>query len=390
MPGRVVLVDVDGRPESLRMLPAAAATGEPQLAIKAGQLRVQRLVAASARPLRAASAARSPETGAFGPHGTVLITGGTGALGAELARHLVTDHGVRHLLLTGRRGPQAPGAAELRTELEELGAEVRVVACDAADRSALAEVIGLCEPALSAVVHAAGVLADGVLDSLTPERMAAVLRPKVDAAWHLHELTCDLDLSAFVLFSSVSGLLGRPGQGNYAAANSFLDALAHHRVSLGLPAVSLAWGLWEYDGGMAGRHREPTARDLVRALSPEQGMALFDAALRTDEPVLAPVLLDRAALRSADGLVPPLLRGLVRTGRPSAAPEPEPEPASAPVRRSGRSRAHGASGWRGCPKGNGRAHSRSWCVTRSQWSSDTPTATRCPSASPSPTSASTP
>ncbi|WP_405957178.1 type I polyketide synthase [Streptomyces phaeochromogenes] len=320
MPSRVVLVDVDGRPESLRMLPAAVATGEPQLAIQAGQLRAQRLVASSARPLRAASAAKSPETGAFGPHGTVLITGGTGALGAELARHLVTDHGVRHLLLTGRRGPQAPGAAELRKELEELGAEVRVVACDAADRSALAEVIGLCEPGLSAVVHAAGVLDDGVLDSLTPERMAAVLRPKVDAAWHLHELTRDLDLSAFVLFSSVSGLLGRPGQGNYAAANSFLDALAHHRVSLGLPAVSLAWGLWEHDGGMAGRHREATGRDLVRALSPEQGMALFDAALRTDEPVLAPVLLDRAALRSADGLVPPLLRGLVRTGRPSAAP----------------------------------------------------------------------
>ncbi|MFI1480458.1 type I polyketide synthase [Streptomyces sp. NPDC020747] len=311
MPGRVVLVDVDGRPESLRMLSTAVATGEPQLSIRSGRLMAPRLVAASA--------AGRAETGAFGPHGTVLITGGTGALGAELARHLVTAHGVRHLLLSGRRGPQAPGVAELRTELEELGAEVRVVACDAADRSALAEVIGLCEPPLSAVVHAAGVLDDGVLDSLTPERMAAVLRPKADAAWHLHELTRDLDLSAFVLFSSVSGLLGRPGQGNYAAANSFLDALAHHRVSLGLPAVSLAWGLWEQDGGMAAGLREATARELVRALSPEQGMALFDAALRTDEPVLAPVLLDRAALRSADGLVPPLLRGLVRTGRPAAA-----------------------------------------------------------------------
>ena len=134
MPGRVVLVDVDGRPESLRMLSEAVATGEPQLSIRSGQLTAPRLVAASvAEPL---------ESGAFGPHGTVLITGGTGALGAELARHLVTDHDVRHLLLTGRRGPQAPDATELRTELEELGAEVRVVACDAADRSALAEVIG--------------------------------------------------------------------------------------------------------------------------------------------------------------------------------------------------------------------------------------------------------
>ncbi|MEV0223804.1 type I polyketide synthase [Streptomyces sp. NPDC050704] len=329
VPGRVVLVDVDGRPESLRLLPAALATGEPQLSLRAGQLTVPRLTAATGAAAVtgtagiAGAAEVTRDTRGFGPEGTVLITGGTGALGAELARHLVTGHGVRHLLLTGRRGPQAPGADELRTALGELGAEVRVVACDAADRSALAELIRDCEPPLSAVVHAAGVLDDGVLDSMTPERMAAVLRPKADAAWHLHELTRDLDLSAFVLFSSASGLLGRPGQANYAAANSFLDALAHHRTSLGLPAVSLAWGLWEHDDGMAAQLREAgsqrvPSRDLVQALSPEQGMALFDAALRTDEPVLAPVLLDRAALRSVDGPVPPLLRGLVRTGRPAA------------------------------------------------------------------------
>ncbi|MER6135010.1 SDR family NAD(P)-dependent oxidoreductase [Streptomyces sp. NPDC001815] len=316
MPGRVVLADVDGRPESLRLLPAATASGEPQVAIRKGRLTVPRLARAIAKPHGG---------GTFGPDGTVLITGGTGALGAELARHLVTEHGVRHLLLTGRRGPQAPGAEQLHAQLEELGADVRVVACDAADRPALAALIAHCEPPLSAVVHAAGVLDDGVLDSLTPDRMAAVLRPKADAAWHLHELTRELDLSAFVLFSSASGLLGRPGQGNYAAANTFLDALAHHRTSLGLPAVSLAWGLWEHGDGMAAQLREAgpkrpgaQASDLVRALSPAQGMALFDAALRTGEPLLAPLLLDRAALRSGDGLVPPLLRQLVRGGRPAA------------------------------------------------------------------------
>ncbi|MCD9875957.1 type I polyketide synthase [Streptomyces guryensis] len=304
VPGRVTLVDVDGRPESLRLLSAAVATGQPQLSIRCGRLSVPRLVHATGT----ASGEALPRTG------TVLITGGTGALGAELARHLVTSYGVRHLLLTGRQGPQAPGAGELRDTLEELGAEVRIVACDAADRAALAEVIDSCAPSLTAVVHAAGVLDDGVLTALTPERMAAVLRPKADAAWHLHELTRDLDLSAFVLFSSVSGLLGRAGQGNYAAANSFLDALACHRARLGLPAVSLAWGPWEAAGGMAGAQQREG--DVLRPLSTAQGLALFDAALREGEPVLAPVVLDRAGLRSAQGPLPPLLRGLVRPRTP--------------------------------------------------------------------------
>ncbi|NGO41068.1 type I polyketide synthase [Streptomyces ureilyticus] len=317
LPGRVVLVDVDGRPESLRLLPAAVATGEPQLSVRAGRMTVPRLVGA-------ATEGQDTGGGAFGPDGTVLITGGTGALGGEVARHLVTAHGVRHLLLTGRRGAQAPGAEELRTVLEELGAEVRIVACDAADRAALAEMIKSCEPPLTAVVHAAGVLDDGVLAALTPERMAAVLRPKADAAWNLHELTRDLDLSAFVLFSSASGLLGRAGQGNYAAANSFLDALARHRTALGLPAVSLAWGLWEHGGGMAaqlaesGQSSTSRSRDGFRALSPAQGLALFDAALGAGEPVLAPILLDRTSLRSAGDGLPPLLRGLGRPVRPTA------------------------------------------------------------------------
>ncbi|MDN0196566.1 type I polyketide synthase [Streptomyces sp. S.PNR 29] len=318
LPGRVVLVDVDGRPESLRALPAAVATGEPQLAIREGKPVAPRLTEA----LGDAPGA-SPRL-----DGTVLITGGTGALGAALARHLVLSYGVRHLLLTGRRGPEAPGAGELRGALEELGAEVRIVACDVGDRAALAELVGGCRPALTAVVHAAGVLDDGVLAALTPERMAAVLRPKADAAWHLHELTRDLDLSAFVMFSSVSGLLGRAGQGNYAAANSFLDALARHRTARGLPAVSLAWGPWATTGGMTAaqlRDGEGTGGDVVRALSVEQGLALFDAALCEGGPVLAPFLLDRSALGSAPRPLPPLLRGLVRAPRHATARPPAKE-----------------------------------------------------------------
>ncbi|MFD8692212.1 SDR family NAD(P)-dependent oxidoreductase, partial [Streptomyces sp. NPDC059651] len=259
------------------------------------------------------------------PEGTVLITGGTGTLGSALARHLVTGHGVRHLLLTGRRGPEAPGAQELRAELTELGATVRIAACDTADREALAAVLAAVPSAhpLTGVVHAAGVLDDGVLASLTPEKVRAVLRPKADAAWNLHELTRDLDLSLFVLFSSASGLLGGAGQGNYAAANVFLDALAAHRRAHGLPAVSLAWGMWEAASGMtghlAGADRARIARGGLVPMSVPEGMALFDAALADGRPLLVPAPLDGAGLRAlaesgpGTGGVPAVLRSLVRT-----------------------------------------------------------------------------
>jgi polyketide synthase 12 len=254
------------------------------------------------------------------PDGTVLVTGGTGALGAALARHLV-DGGAKHLVLTGRRGLAAPGAAELAAELIAAGAEVTIAACDVADRDAVAALLaGLPRP-LTAVVHAAGVLADATVDRLSGDDLAAVLRPKADGARHLHELTRDADLAAFVLFSSVSGLAGTPGQGNYAAANAYLDGLARQRRAAGLPAVSLAWGAW--DAGMAGGLGEADRRRMSRSgllpLSTEDGLALFDTAAGGPASLLVPMRLDPAALRGDD--VPPLLRGLVRQpARRTAAP----------------------------------------------------------------------
>ncbi|MDT0545103.1 type I polyketide synthase [Streptomyces lonegramiae] len=315
-PGRLTIVDLDHRPESARLLPAAIATGEPQLSIADGTVRVPRL-----EPAPHAAAPAAP--GGFAGEGTVLLTGGTGSLGGLLARHLVARHGVRHLVLLSRGGPAAPGARPLRTELERSGARVDLVACDTADRPALAAVIEKYAPGLTAVVHAAGVLDDGVLETLTPRRLAAVLRPKADAAWHLHELTRDLPLSRFVLFSSAAGLLGNPGQANYAAANSFLDALAHHRTALGLPALSLVWGPWADEDGMAARtdHAGRTRDTPLRAVSPEQGLALFDAALSIGEPVLAPLPLDRSRPATPAGPpAPPPLRGLLRPACPAARP----------------------------------------------------------------------
>ncbi|WP_425574720.1 SDR family NAD(P)-dependent oxidoreductase, partial [Streptomyces asiaticus] len=265
---------------------------------------------------------------AFDADGTVLITGGTGALGRLLARHLVAEHGVRHLLLTSRRGADAEGAAELAAELRTRGAEVTLAACDAADREALAATLAAvpAEHPLTAVVHTAGVLDDGTAAALTPEQLERVLRPKVDAAWNLHELTRGLDLSAFVLFSAIAGTLGGAGQANYAAANVFLDALAAHRHAAGLPATSLVWGLWAQSGGITGGLTETDLLRLARsgmgALSDDEGMALFDAAHRTGRTLLIPARLDLAALRSAagSGPVPALLRGLIRsTGRRTAA-----------------------------------------------------------------------
>nr|WP_052396223.1 beta-ketoacyl reductase [Kutzneria sp. 744] len=290
-PDRFVLADVD----DLALLPTAVASGEPQLMVRDGSVSAPRLVKATAGTPRA-----------LDPDGTVLISGGTGTLGGLVARRLVTEHGVRRLVLASRRGPAAEGAEELEAELTELGAEIRVVACDLADRAAVAELVETARP-LTAVVHAAGVLDDGVLSSLTDERVDTVYRPKVDAAWHLHELTRDTDLAAFVLFSSASGVLGNPGQANYASANSFLDGLARHRHADGLAATSLAWGLWAEASGITAHLDQRAQRGHVRPLSTQDGLAMFDAALAGTDPDVLAANLDHNAIATTQ-TAPALLR----------------------------------------------------------------------------------
>jgi 5-hydroxydodecatetraenal polyketide synthase CpkA len=334
-PGRVVLIDVDDDvdddPRSLAALPralaAADAEGEPELAIRAGHLLAPRLTRVPEPP---PGAARAPVAGAFAGEGTVLVTGGTGVLGGLIARHLVDVHGVRSLLLVSRRGLAAPGADGLVADLEAAGATVRVTACDVADRAALAAAIaGLpADRPLRAVVHLAGVLDDGVVGALTPERCATVWAPKAAGAWHLHELTRErgVDLSAFVVFSSTAGVLGAAGQASYAAASAFLDALVEHRHSAGLPALSLAWGLWDEASGLTAEvgdvDRARLRRTGVLPLATSDALALLDRALLvpagTDPPgpTLAALATDLGGLRAAAraGSSPAVWRGLVGTG----------------------------------------------------------------------------
>ncbi len=331
-PGRFLHVDLDARPDPgaddqgvAADVPwrALLAADEPQLALRNATAYAPRLARGAARS-DASPADRAPDEGLFA-RGTVLVTGGTGGLGALVARHLASRYQARHLLLVSRRGPQAPGAAELVDDLAALGCEATVAACDVADRDSVTTLLaGIAEDRpLTAVIHTAGVLDDGTVESLTAEQVDRVLRPKVDAALHLHDLTRHDDLTAFVLFSSGAPLLGGAGQGNYAAANATLDALAQHRRAHGLAGLSLAWGLWDQAVGMAGElddalfarfARQVRDRLGILPLGVDEGLGLLDAALAQDEALVAPVKLDLAGRRAAAaaGNLQAVLRSLVR------------------------------------------------------------------------------
>ncbi|CNG80145.1 type I modular polyketide synthase [Mycobacterium tuberculosis] len=326
-PGRIVLVDLDEDAAAAddpieRAVAAATSAGaageEPQVALRGGRVVAARLARVPVDPAQVLDA-----DGGWDPDGTVLITGGTGGLGALVARHLVCERGVRSLVLVSRSGLAAGGAADLAMELAQQGARVRVLAADVADRAALAAVVAAAataDPArpLRGVVHAAGVLDDGTLETLTPERLDTVMRVKADAAWALHELTADLPLTRFVLFSSASAAFGAPGQGNYAAGNAFLDALATWRSAGERASVSLAWGLWEQESGMGGRLGAAQIRRLAQtgaALSTARGLALFDLGAALGLPALVLTRLDLRGWRNqAAGsalAVPALLGALV-------------------------------------------------------------------------------
>ncbi|WP_165975170.1 type I polyketide synthase, partial [Nonomuraea deserti] len=281
---------------------AALAYDEPQLAIRAGTIHVPRLA-------RRDQPAGDPP---WNPDGTVLVTGGTGALGRTVTRHLVATHGVRNLVLV-TRDPRSPGAVAVAAELAGLGAHAELVACDVTDRDALAGLIGSCET-LTGVVHIAGVLDDGVVPALTPQRLDTVWRTKAETAWLLHELTRDRDLSAFVLFSSCAATLGSAGQANYAAANAFLDGLARHRRALGLPATALAWGLWDNSaGGMAGTLATSDlarwARLGVAPMPQDKALELLDSALAGNAVTTLPA---RLSLANVAEPAPVMLRAMLR------------------------------------------------------------------------------
>ncbi|MEU9605866.1 type I polyketide synthase [Streptomyces sp. NPDC048057] len=317
-PDRIVLLDVDADTAPETVLGAVVDSGEPQVAVRGTVLSVPRLARVTGR------AADAPAV--FGPEGTVLISG-AGSLGALAARHLVTRHGVRHLLLASRRGADAEGVPELLAELGEQGATVSAVACDLTDREQVKALLAGVpeEHRLTGIVHTAGVTDDGVVGALTPERLAGVFAPKATAVRHLDDLTRELglDLDAFVVYSSVSAVFMGAGSGSYAAANAFLDGLMANRRAAGLPGLSLAWGLWDQTSGMAAHTDDLTKSRMSRrgglqAMTPAEGMELFDAAVASGQTLLVPAKLDLRGVRAgatAAGGVPHLLRGLVRAGR---------------------------------------------------------------------------
>ena len=317
-PGRVGLIDLDGSEASAAALLGALGCDERELALREGRLLLPRLT-------RMRGEQHAPAAPALDPRATVLVTGGTGGLGALTARHLAAVHGARHLLLTSRSGG-GETSEELRRELEAIGCTVRIEACDVSDRDRLATLLDSipAEHPLGGIVHAAGVLDNNLIVSLTGEQLDRVAAPKIDGSVHLHELTAGLDLSLFVLFSSVAATWGGAGQANYAAANAFMDALAQHRHAHGLVAQSIAWGPWDQRTELAGELDDAAGKRLIAQIraqmamvpvAPARNLELLDRAGTSDAPLLVAAQLDPGALReqARAGVLPSLLRGFVRT-----------------------------------------------------------------------------
>ncbi|MGW7097779.1 beta-ketoacyl reductase, partial [Streptomyces sp. NPDC054874] len=289
-PDRIILIDTDDTLD-----PTTLIGDEPQLTIRNGKTHAPRLTKTP-----------TPQPITWDPDDTVLITGGTGTLGTILARHLIETHNIRNLILVSRRG-QTPHT------LTDLNANITTTACDTTNRQALHNLI-TNTPNLTAVIHTAGIVDDALLTNLTPEKLHTVLTTKTDTAHHLHELTQHLNLKAFVLYSSLAGTLGNPGQANYAAANAYLDALAQHRHTQGLPATSIAWGLWANTSGTT-QHLTNTdharlTRDGITPITTEHGTALFDAALGLNTPTTIATPLNLTTI-SKNPTIPPLLRNLI-------------------------------------------------------------------------------
>ena len=315
-PGRFGLLDLDGADASTAALGLALALAEPQLALRQGQLLVPRLRRAGPPPA-------SAEPPRIDPEGTLLLTADESGLAALVGPHLVAEHGVRRVLLAVAGEVPEPGTAELKAALEEAGAQVEIAACDLADRAQLAALLESVDPAhpLSAVVHVAARSEDGPLAALSPEALSATLAATADPAWHLHELTADLDLDLFALLASVAGGFGRPGQAGRAAADAFLEGLAAQRATTGLAAAALAWGPREEapraagaapDG--AGLELELERRSGFTPLSDRECLQLFDAALADPRPALTAARLHLPPWRrqAGAGLLPAVLGELVR------------------------------------------------------------------------------
>ncbi|WP_204038484.1 type I polyketide synthase, partial [Micromonospora qiuiae] len=314
-PNRILTIDTDTTPPNPTLLTAAHHTGEPQLAIRGNQLLTPRLTRTRTTP--------TPPP-PLNPDGTILITGGTGTLGAITAHHLATHYGARHLLLASRTGPNKPHITKLKTELETTGATVTITACDTTDPQQLTTLINNIpkKHPLTAVIHCAGILNDATITTMTPTHLHHTLQPKIDAAWHLHQLTQNHPLAAFILYSSAAGTIDSPGQANYAAANTFLDALAHHRTTQGQPTTSLAWGLWAQNSNLTThlntQNQQRIARTGIHPMTTTHALNLLDQALTTNHPHLLTANINLPALRQQPtNTLPPTLRALTPTTTPT-------------------------------------------------------------------------